>query len=247
MGRHDARRRRARLYALRPRLDLDFPSEGRKVHVRTVSSGVGDIGMRDIGTTAPFDAVAVGDSFTFCDDSSAEECWVRLLSERTGLSFVTLGVNGYSNLAAARMLRKMSDTFKPKLVLVGFFPNDFKDNLHFDNWTRSETDDYWTWMRRKRRREASDFLARYSVLCRLIDASRRYSGRDIYEYDEDGLRFVFRADAWCRAVVKEPGGTPGFKQMTEALRDLKAQDPGNGRGTRGTSVAVKRAGLLAYR
>ena len=53
---------------------------------------------------------------------------------------------------------------------MGFFPNDFKDNLHFHNWTKSGSKDYWTWMRRKRRSDLSEFLAEHSVLYRLFDA-----------------------------------------------------------------------------
>jgi len=210
-------------FSLKPDLDLDFPSEGRMIHLTTVASGVDDVGMRDIGTKAPFDAVAIGDSFTFCDDAPAEECWVRVLADRSGLSIATLGVNGYSNLAEARMLARVGKTLRPRLILLGFFPNDFKDNLHFDNWTRSGSDDYWTWMRRKRRSDFSEFLTRHSVLYGLIDAAKRYRKRDTFHYTEDGLRFTFRADAWWRTVVENPGQTPGFRLMTEAMRDVQAQ------------------------
>jgi hypothetical protein len=85
VGRHDAFEPR-RGFTLRPGLDLGFPSEAGEIRVRTLDSGVDGIGYRDIGTKPPFDAIALGDSFTFCDDSPVESCWVRLLSERTGLS-----------------------------------------------------------------------------------------------------------------------------------------------------------------
>ena len=63
-------------FALKPGLDLRFPSEGGEIEIRTTDVGVGGIGHRDIGTRPPFDAVALGDSFTFCDDSSVSACWV---------------------------------------------------------------------------------------------------------------------------------------------------------------------------
>src|SRR6187402_2617551 len=72
-------------FALSPGLDLEFPSEAGKIRVQTADLGIEGIGYRDIGTKAPFDAVAIGDSFTFCDDSSVEACWVRRLSDRTGM------------------------------------------------------------------------------------------------------------------------------------------------------------------
>jgi SGNH hydrolase-like domain, acetyltransferase AlgX len=207
-------------FALRPGLDLSFPSEGRSIDIRTKSlpvRGLEDVAERDIGTSPPYAGVAVGDSFTFCDDAPSESCWVRRLSDALGMSIATLGVNGYSNLAEARLLEKIASRMSPSLVLVGFFPNDFKDNLHFDNWTRSGTDDYWTWMRRKRRSDVSEALARNSILYRLFDAARRYGARDTFEYRQDGLDFVFRDDEWWRSVLDRPGQTPGFHLAEQAF------------------------------
>jgi hypothetical protein len=207
-------------FVLQPGLDLSFPSEGREIAIRTADIGVDSIGYRDIGTQAPFDAIALGDSFTFCDDAPAETCWVKLLSDKTGYSIANLGVNGYSNLAEARLLERVGERLSPKLVLVGFFPNDFKDNVHFYNWTKSETDDYWTWMRRKRRSDLSETLARNSILYRLIDAARRYGKRETYEYKDENVEFVFRADDWWRGVVARAGVTPTYELTEEAFLQL---------------------------
>jgi len=212
-------------FVLQPGLDLRFPSEGREIGIRTSelsAAAARGIGFRDIGTSAPYQAIALGDSFTFCDDAPAETCWVRRLSEDLGISIATLGVNGYSNLAEARLLEKVLPSVGSKLVIVAFFPNDFKDNLHFHNWTKSGTDDYWTWMRRKRRSDTSDMLARNSVLYRLVDAARRYRKRDTFEYKEGGLDFLFRADAWWRYVLERPGDTPGYHLTIEAFEDMAA-------------------------
>jgi hypothetical protein len=209
-------------FVLKPGLDMSFPSEGREISLRTSSIGVGEIGFRDIGTEAPYDVIALGDSFTFCDDAPAENCWVRLLSERTGLSIATLGVNGYSNLAESRLLKKVGPQLKPRIILVGFFQNDFKDNLHFDNWSKSGSeDDYWTWMSNKRRSGTSDFFAKHSFVYRLIDAARRYGKRETFEYKQDGLEFVFRADGWWRTVLDNPGQTPGYFLTERAFGEMK--------------------------
>lgn len=207
-------------FVLKPDLDLSFPSEGRSIAIRTVDLGVDGIGHRDVGTKAPYQAVALGDSFTFCDDTMAETCWVKLLSDRTGVSFANVGVNGYSTLAEARMLEKIGPKLSPRLVLVGFFPNDFKDNVHFYNWSQSGTDDYWTWMRRKRRSDVSDTLARHSILYRLVDAARRYGKRTTYAHHEDGLDFVFRADEWWSGVVARAGVTPTYALTEQAFDEL---------------------------
>lgn len=208
-------------FVLLPDLDLEFPSEDRTIAIRTAALDGFDIGHRQIGTSAPYDAVALGDSFTFCDDSTAEDCWVRRLGEMTGLSIATLGVNGYSNLAEARLLKKVGPSLAPKLILVGFFPNDFKDNLHFRNWTESDSDDYWTWQQQKRRSDTSDFLATHSFLYRLIDAARRYGKRETYEHNQDGLDFIFRADSWWKTVLENPGATPGYQLTETAFADMK--------------------------
>ena len=209
-------------FVLKPGLDMSFPSEGREISVRTASIGVDEIGFRDIGTEAPYDVIALGDSFTFCDDAPAENCWVRLLGERTGLSIATLGVNGYSNLAESRLLKKVGPQLKPRIILVGFFQNDFKDNLHFDNWSKSGSeDDYWTWMSNKRRSGTSDFFAKHSFVYRLVDAVRRYGKRETFEYKQDGLEFIFRADGWWRTVLDNPGQTPGYFLTERAFSEMK--------------------------
>src|SRR5215470_8108614 len=132
-------------YRPRPGLDVLYPSEGRKIPIRTTSLGLGDIGFRDIGTHAPFEVIALGDSFAFCDDVRAEECWVRRLADATGVSVATLGVSGYSTLAEERILQRYGPQLHPRLVLLGLFPNDFNDNLDFDEWEHNGGNDFWSW------------------------------------------------------------------------------------------------------
>lgn len=212
-------------FVLKPGLDLSFPSEGRRISIRTKTLENGDAatGIRDLGTKPPYEVVAVGDSFTFGDDSTAESAWVHRLGDQLGMSIATLGVNGYSNLAEARMLRRMAPALPAtKLVLVGFFPNDFKDNLHFRNWTESGTDDYWTWQRRNRRSDFSEMLTDWSVTYRLFDAARRYGSRNTVEHHDGKLDFVFTGDAWWSTVIEKPGQTPGFHLAEDAFEDMQA-------------------------
>lgn len=218
-------------FVLKPGLDLGFPSEGRRIAIRTkeLEGGPAGTGIREIGTKPPYEVVAVGDSFTFGDDSPAETAWVRRLGEKLGKSIATLGVNGYSNLAEARMLRRMAPALPAtKLVLVGFFPNDFKDNLHFRNWTDSGTDDYWTWQRRNRRSDFSEMLTDWSVTYRLFDAARRYGSRKTFEHHDGKLDFVFTGDAWWGSVIEQPGQTPGFHLAEDAMQDMQAAAQGMG-------------------
>lgn len=209
-------------YKLRPDLDIRFPSEGREVPIRTTSFGLGDIGFRDIGTKPPFDAIAVGDSFTLCDDVAVESCWVKHLADHTGLSIATLGVNGYSTIAAERVLDRYGRKLAPKLILAGVFPNDFKDNVHFDGWTKSGTDNYWTWMGQRRGRTGfGNWLADHSMVYRLVDGAMRSRSRDIYNYAENGFDYVFRFDIWWTQVIKDIERHPGLGLMQTSLLNMR--------------------------
>jgi hypothetical protein len=209
-------------YKLKPDLDILFPSEGRDIPIQTESYGLGEVGFRDVGTKPPFDGVAIGGSFTLCDDVPADRCWVRKLSEETNLSIATLGVNGYSTLASARMLDRYGRQLHPRVVLVDVFLNDFKDNINFERWTQSGSTNFWTWMRRKRGRSEIDrWLSEYSMLYRVYDGSVRARGRRIHPYNEDGLNLVFRLDGWWLQLIDRPQDTRLWGLMQEALLDIK--------------------------
>jgi hypothetical protein len=210
-------------YKLRPNLDILFPSEGRKIPYRTTSYGLGDIGFRDIGTHPPFDAVAVGDSFTLCDDVPAAACWGRRLTDAEGLSVATLAVNGYSTLAEARILERYAPPLKPRLVLLGVYPNDFKDNVNFDRWTRSGTDNFWIWLGHQHGRgKFGRWLADHSMIYRIVDGVWRARGRQIHKYKQGNLDFVFRLDHWWLQLVTDVEHDPGWRLMQKALLDMRA-------------------------
>ncbi len=216
-------------FKLKPDLDILFPSEGRNIPYKTTSYGLGEIGFRDIGAKPPFSIVAVGDSFTLCDDVPVEACWVRHLAQRTGLSIGTLGVNGYSTLAEARILERYGLQFKPKVVLVGVYLNDFKDNMNFDAWSRSGDDNFWIWLGHQRGRgEFGRWLADRSVIYRMIDGARRARGRDIFKFKNQQVDFVFRMDRWWLQLLKDTEHDAGFKLMQDALLDMKSKASGVG-------------------
>src|SRR5262249_9109716 len=210
-------------YKLKPNIDILFPSEVQKIPYRTSSYGLGDIGFRDIGTHQPFTTVAVGDSFTLCDDVPAEACWGRHLSDDNGLSVATLGVNGYSTVDEARGLERDGTQLHPRLVMVGVFLNDFKDNVNFDEWSRSGTDNLWIWLGHKRGRgQFGRWLADHSMIYRMIDGASRARGREIHKYKDGNLDFVFRLDHWWLQLVKNTEDDPGWKLMQKALLDMRA-------------------------
>lgn len=216
-------------YKLKPNVDILFPSEGRSIPYKTTNYGMGDIGFRDIGAKPPFSVIAVGDSFALCDDVPAEACWVRHLAQQTDLSIGTLGVNGYSTLAEARVLERYGVQFKPKVVLVGIYLNDFKDNVNFDNWSRSGHENFWVWLGAQRGRgQFGRWLADHSVIYRMIDGASRARGRDIHKFKNENLDFVFRMDRWWFQLLRNTENDKGFKLMQKALLDMKARTAGIG-------------------
>ena len=213
-------------YRPKPQLDILYPSEGRNISVRTTSYGLGDIGFRDIGAHPPFDAITLGDSFTFCDDVPVASCWVRQLADVTGLAIGTLGVSGYSTLAEARMLERYGRQLKPRLVLLGLFANDFNDNLDFDEWVHSGTDNFWDWRQGKQGRgHVGHWLAEQSMIYRLVDGALRAHKQTSYTYKQGNLDLVFRTDRWWLPAsdakrVRER--EHGWELMQQALLDMHA-------------------------
>ena len=209
-------------YKLKPNLDFLFPSEGRKIPVRTVSLGFDGIGFRDIGTAPPFDAIAVGDSFTFCDDNPVAGCWVHNLAQSAKISIATLGVNGYGTLNEARVLERYGPPLKPKLIVLAVYLNDFKDNVNFDAWTRSGTGNFWQWMGQRRGRSPlGRKVSRYSMIYRVVDAAWRSRGREIHPYQSGSLDFVFRIDGWWVDLIKGIEHDRGWQLMQKGLLDMR--------------------------
>lgn len=219
-------------YRPRPELHLEMPSEGRSIEVRTTDYGLGDIGFRDIGAQPPFDAITLGDSFTFCDDVAAEHCWVRLLAQRTGLSIATLGVSGYSTLAEARLLERYGLRLRPRLVFVAVFANDFNDNVDFDDWLASGSDNFWLWRTQAEGRgPLARWLVEHSQSFRLLEAGRKSAGRKSFKYQNGELDFVFRVDRWWlpdsdRKRIE--GRERGWQLMRDAFEKMRRDAAGIG-------------------
>jgi lysophospholipase L1-like esterase len=96
-----------------------------------------------------------GDSFVFGWGAAQGEEWVaqadRLVDQRLGrdaIETVNCGVNGYGTENELVWLRRVGPEIRPDVVLLGFFPNDYMDNLLgatgfytvvdgylFDRWT----------------------------------------------------------------------------------------------------------------
>lgn len=211
-------------HRLRPGVELHYRTEGVPIDVRTTDFGLGDIGFRDLGMKPPFDIIALGDSFTYCDDISAAGCWLTLLGKQSGRSVGNLGVPGYSTTAQTRLLERYGPALKPRVVLLTVFANDFRDNQQFDRWLKSGSDDFPQWLGRQRRKGAiGQTLARYSQVFRIFLATRRVGSRQMQNHKDGKLDLSFSFDPWWIDLVKNVERHPGLALMEQSLLGAQAE------------------------
>ncbi|MCQ3974955.1 MAG: hypothetical protein DPW09_16065 [Anaerolineae bacterium] len=104
--------------------DYDF-------RVQTNALGYDGIGFRDDGINDSSPIIALGDSFTWGDGIDNDKIWVERLETESGRDVVNLGMSGYGSQQILRLLQTYGLPLKPRLILWGFFPNDFNDSGHF--------------------------------------------------------------------------------------------------------------------
>jgi len=116
-------------YIVRPDLDnvLQYAGPNTYFHVSTISLWGGRVGFRTRPVDYRVDAVAVGDSYTFCFTEIAD-CWLTLLEQRTGLGIVNLGQPVTGTTSHLRILATFGGPLEPPLVLWQFVGNDFNDD-----------------------------------------------------------------------------------------------------------------------
>lgn len=148
------------------------------------------LGLRDdeIGPKQPerVRIVALGDSFTWGWGAAQGEEWISIvekaLNEKAGrdtVECINAGVNAYGTENELELLREIGPELLPDLVLVGFFANDYTDNVLGATGVYTVKDGYLhDHFSQKIFRE--NFLARESHLYRLItrawgEARRRWT------------------------------------------------------------------------
>ncbi len=66
------------------------------------------------------DAVAVGDSFTFCF-TDENDCWVQRLGQLTDRNIINLGITSTGSVSHQRVLASFGMPLKPPLVIWQWF------------------------------------------------------------------------------------------------------------------------------
>lgn len=118
------------LYHLKPNISSQVINADGVYHdLKTVNLGLGDIGFRDDGIDDEPYAIALGDSFTMAVEVSSTDSWTELLEGKLGKDVANMGLYGYGGVQEKRMLERYGVKLKPKIVLWGFFINDFSDDF----------------------------------------------------------------------------------------------------------------------
>jgi lysophospholipase L1-like esterase len=96
------------------------------------------LGLRgpEIAPKTKLRVLAFGDSFTFGWGVPQGEEWIHVVGReinrtlgRDAVETINCGVNGYGTDNALLLLERLGEEVEPDLVLLGFFANDFTDNL----------------------------------------------------------------------------------------------------------------------
>lgn len=177
------------------RLAPGFSGTIRRGDVTTTFS-TNSLGLRasELGPKHRPRILGFGDSFTWGWGVDQGEEWISVVGQELGVEAINCGVNGYGTENALALLRRVGAELAPDLVLVGFFANDYTDNLLGATGIYTVRDGYLfdhlshDWFR-------ESFLARESHLYRLLTT------------------------AWEAARVRWLGGVPNTRparQFTQA-------------------------------
>lgn len=136
------------------------------------------LGLRDeeLGPKAKPRIAAFGDSFTWGWGVDQGQEWIhetgREIARRGGLEVeaINCGVNGYGTESEYALLRRLGPELQPDLVLVGFFANDYTDNLIGARNTYTVRNGY-LFDEFSHRYMQESFLARESHLYRLLSTA----------------------------------------------------------------------------
>ncbi|HMB70970.1 MAG TPA: GDSL-type esterase/lipase family protein [bacterium] len=119
------------------RLAPDFSGRIERGAVVTEFS-TNSLGLRgpEPGPKSALRVLALGDSYTFGWGVAQGEEWIRVAADevnrklgREAVEGWNGGVNGYGTEGAIAQLERVADELQPDLVVLGFFANDFTDNL----------------------------------------------------------------------------------------------------------------------
>jgi hypothetical protein len=211
-------------------------------HVTSYAWWGGRVGFRSPQpTNGSLQAVAVGDSFTFCFTELAD-CWVSRLAQRTGLSIADLGQPVTGSVSHARLyydfVAKPDLSLKqPELVLWQFYGNDNNDDygLASLNGTATSPQESIAVSRSLSQGAIAVWLRENSVVYSLISALVRGKDPNVEKFVDpfhitsDGLDLWFGQSYIHDAFdMSQPRNLEGEKLGQQAILDTRAIVEKNG-------------------
>jgi peptidoglycan/LPS O-acetylase OafA/YrhL len=128
-------------WKLKPSSETRLRWESYDYVVRSNSLGYRGPEVAEAKPPGRFRILATGDAFTSSEGVSSEESWPRLLekqlSGRRPVEVLNFGITGYGPNQYAAVVEAFAPKFRPDLILVECFVNDFDDALTSDEEFRS--------------------------------------------------------------------------------------------------------------
>ena len=173
------------------------------------------------------DAIALGDSFTFCFTDESD-CWVNQLGELTGRNIVNLGIVSTGSVSHLRVLETFGMPLEPPLVLWQWFGNDANEDYGLAD-LRGETDvlstskpppvPKTTWW--------DQHSAVYVLLKLLLGSEDQFAGslqfldRESVTRGDVTLEFG-RPYLWGAFDMSQPQNQDGWQRSQAAMREAQA-------------------------
>jgi lysophospholipase L1-like esterase len=207
---------------------VDDPVLNHRIEPST--TGHDELGFRNRRIPERAGIVAIGDSMTYGVGAPRDASWPHQLGELLGEPVYNMGLGGYGPLQYLHLARQAADTFKPRVLVVGFyFGNDMmdafylsRDKPHWHGWrvsvaTDKALTDYDLAGKaepKKRFAALRDWLSRNSVLYSILrvtvfprfqareqDALARQASPDVRMlWDDPALRTIFGPRSRLSAV-----------------------------------------------
>lgn len=179
------------------------------------------------------DAVAVGDSFTFCF-TALEDCWVQQFGVRTDRNVINLGITSTGSVSHLRVLGDFGMPLQPPLVIWQWYGNDANEDFGLAT-LNGETDVQSPNppLPAPERNWLDDNSAFYTLLKLLLGAEDDYEAALQFhdpEYAEKGdVALAFgRSYLWDAFDMMQPHNLDGWARSQAAFRAAQQMVDGYG-------------------
>lgn len=194
-----------------------------KFSVDTNSPPGGTAGFRETFDVTQSYMVAVGDSFAFGWGQEYPITFVRIVQDKIGKRILDFGLGGQGPIQYNLVLENWGLTFKPKVVLWQFFPNDFMDCAKFKNRMKGANNKI-----DEAKSRLKLWFTKYSSTYKLYKYITRPYSSKVLHYNKGGVEYAFEYN-WEREVdMQNPDVRMGYGLVLAELDKLKKLSEANG-------------------